>query len=139
MLDEKYFDEVITNLKNRLDRHDAIMEDMQEDIENLRMSETEIKVKLNSIETSTIELKAMVSETNARIESNSLRQETKWDNQNEMIIAQNEMVKHFIEGIKEDKKNENKVKLQDRKELWAIASAILSALVVKMLEMFGGK
>lgn len=111
MLDEKYFDEVITNLKNRLDKHDSIMEDMQEDIENLRMSETEIKVKLNSIETTQIEIKAMIQDSNNKL----------------------------IDTIREDRKNENKIKLQDRKELWAVASAILSAIVVKLLEMFGGK
>ena len=125
MLDEKYFDEVITNLKNRLDRHDDLMGDIQEDIENLRMSETEIKVKLNSIEHSQVELKAMINDTNVRIDDNS--------------VKQTEIIKGLIDSIKDEKKHNHKLKLQDRKELWAIGGATLSAFFARIIDVFIAK
>lgn len=108
MEDEKYFKEVIENIKDRLDKHDLAIDGVEGEIELLKLSNVEVKTKLSNIELSQEQIKNMINETSR-------------DNQ--------KITMQLLDTLKEDKGTNNKIKVQDRKEIWGIVGAIVAGLL----------
>lgn len=108
MEDDKYFNQVIDSMKDRLDKSENAIENIKDEIELLKLSNVEVKIKLSSIELSQEQIKNMINET---------------AKDNQKVIIQ------LLDTIREDRENKNKIKIQDRKELWGILGIILAAVI----------
>lgn len=108
MDDEKYFKEVIENIKERLDKHDLVIDGIEGEVELLKLSNVEVKTKLSNIELSQEQIKNMINETSK---------------DNQKVIIQ------LLDTLKEDKGTSNKIKIQDRKEIWGVVGAIVAGVL----------
>lgn len=119
MDNEKYLKELISGVKERLEksendikqaleRHENDINEIKDEVNLLKLSNVEVKVKLSNIELSQEQIKNMINETSR---------------DNQKVIIQ------LLDTLKEDKGTDNKIRLQDRKEIWGIIGGIVAGIL----------
>lgn len=97
-----------TDVAKRLEKHENAISDIKEEVNLLKLSDVEVKVKLSNIELSQEQIKNMINETSRDSQKVTLQ---------------------LIDAFKETKNEDNKIKLMDRKEIWGIAGILVTALL----------
>lgn len=98
----------IENLKERMDKMEVKAEKTDNELDNLKMSNAEIKVKLTNLELGVEQIKNMVTES------------TK---ENQKVTMK------LIDTINNNSEAKHEIKLTDRKELWAVISLIVGGIL----------
>ena len=115
-------------------------EDHEKRIKELELNKIETKLQLAEIQKSQMKLELTFIEQ-SKEQSKTLSDSTK--EQNKTLADFTKIILESITtGIKENNKTKNKIKLKDRKEIWALVAIFVTALITyspQIIKFFVGK